>query len=129
MLLNSWLQTKKLAAILRYLEFSSLCTLNISFSTSDQLCGTFLNCIFGSHNQRFDIKTKVKIMQRPGSEAIRTQIQPCKPKREISKITNSKNTNRTYGQPSMQLFPERWPLCNPDRSKINMNTRKVKGPA
>ena len=30
-------------------------------------------------------------MQRPGTEAIRTQIQPSKPKREITKITNSQN--------------------------------------
>ena len=27
-------------------------------------------------------------MQRPGSEAIRTQIQPSKPTRDITKITN-----------------------------------------
>ena len=35
---------------------------------------------------------KVRSMQRSGSEAIRTQIQPLKPKREISNITNSQNT-------------------------------------
>ena len=28
-------------------------------------------------------------MQRPGTETIRTQIQPSKPKRQITKITNS----------------------------------------
>ena len=49
---------------------------------------------------------KVKSMQRPGTEAIRTQIQPSKPKREITKITNSQNTKRTYGLPSEQLFPK-----------------------
>ena len=38
---------------------------------------------------------KVKSMQRSGTEAIRTQIQPSKPKREITKITNSQNTKRT----------------------------------
>ena len=38
-------------------------------------------------------------MQRPGTEAIRTQTQPSKPKREIIKITNSQNTKRAYGQP------------------------------
>ena len=69
---------------------------------------------------------KVKSMQRSGTEAIRTQIQPSKPKREISKITNSQNTTRTYGQPSEQLFPKRLPLSNPNRTKNNMNTRKVK---
>ena len=47
--------------------------------------------------------TKVKSMQGSGTEAIRTQIQPSKPKREITKITNSQNTMRTYGQPSEQL--------------------------
>ena len=65
-------------------------------------------------------------MQRPGTEAIRTQIQPSKPKREITKITNSQNTKRTYGQPSEQLFTKRYPLSNPNQTKNNMNTRKVK---
>ena len=37
-------------------------------------------------------------MQKSGTKAIRTQIQPSKPKREIIKITNSQNTKRTYGQ-------------------------------
>ena len=41
-------------------------------------------------------------MQRSGTEAIRTQIQSTKPKRETTNITNSRNTKRTYGQPSEQ---------------------------
>ena len=65
-------------------------------------------------------------MQRSGTEAIRHQIQPSKPKREITKITNSQNTKRTYGQLSEQLFPKRWPCSNPNRTENNMNTRKVK---
>ena len=65
-------------------------------------------------------------MQRPGTEAIRTQIKPSKLKRKITEITNSQNTKRTYGQPSEQLFPKRWPPSNPNRTKNNMNTRKVK---
>ena len=65
-------------------------------------------------------------MQRSGTEAIITQPQPSKPKREITNITNSQNTKRTYGQPSEQLFPKRWPLSNRNRTKNNMNTRKVK---
>ena len=69
---------------------------------------------------------KVKRMQRSGTEAIRTQLQPSKPKMEISNITNSQNTKRTYGQPSEQLFPNRWPLSNRNRTKNNMNTCKVK---
>ena len=64
-------------------------------------------------------------MQRSGTEAIRTQIQPSKPKREITNITNSQNTRRTYGQPSAQLFPKRWPLSNRYRTKNDMNTHKV----
>ena len=52
-------------------------------------------------------KKKVKNMQRSGTEAIRTQIQPSKPKREITNITNSQNTKRKNGQPSEQLFPKR----------------------
>ena len=50
---------------------------------------------------------KVKSMQRSGIEAIRTQIQPSKPNREIPKITKNQNTKRTYGQPSEQLFSKR----------------------
>ena len=42
----------------------------------------------------------VKSMQRSGTEAIRTKIQPSKPKREITIITHNQNTKRTYGQPS-----------------------------
>ena len=48
--------------------------------------------------------TKVKCMQRSGTEAIRTKLQRSKPKREI---TNSQNTKRTHGQSSKQLFPKR----------------------
>ena len=33
---------------------------------------------------------------------------------------------RTYGQPSWQLFPKRWPFGNPDRTKSIMNKHKVK---
>ena len=61
---------------------------------------------------------KVKSMHRSGTEAIRAQTQPSKPKRKITKITNSQNTNRTYGQPSEKLFSKRWPLSNPNRTKI-----------
>ena len=39
-------------------------------------------------------------MQQAGTEAIRTQIQPSKPKQEITSIRNSQNTKRTYGQTS-----------------------------
>ena len=35
-------------------------------------------------------------MQRPGTRAVRTQIKPSKPKREITKTTKSQNTKRTY---------------------------------
>ena len=49
---------------------------------------------------------KVKSMQRPGTEAIGTLIQPSKPKQEITEIIHSQNTKRTYGQLSEQLFPK-----------------------
>ena len=57
-------------------------------------------------------------MQRSGTEATRTQPQPSKPKREITYITNSQNSKRTYGQPSEQLFRKRWPLSNKTELKI-----------
>ena len=45
---------------------------------------------------------KVKSVQRLGK-----QIQPSKPKREITDITNSQYTKTTYGQPSEQIFPKK----------------------
>ena len=70
---------------------------------------------------------KVKCMQESGTETIRIQIQPSKPKREITKITNSQTTKRTYGQPIERLFlPKRWPLSNLNRTKYDMNTRNLK---
>ena len=70
---------------------------------------------------------KVKRMQRSGTEAIRTELQPSKQKREITNIiTNCQNTKIPHGEPSEQLFPKRWPLGNRNRTKNNMNTRKVK---
>ena len=61
---------------------------------------------------------KVKSMQRSGTEAIRTQRQSSKPKREITNITNSQNTKITYGQPSAQLFPKRRPIATETELKI-----------
>ena len=69
---------------------------------------------------------KVKSMQRPGTEAIRTQIQPSKSTREITKIINNQNTKRTYDQPSEHLFPKRWPRSNSSLTKNNTHTCKVK---
>ena len=61
------------------------------------------------------------------SRAIRTQILPSKPKREIAKITNSQNTKRTYGQQSGQFFPKRWPLSNLNQTKLIRGSKyKVK---
>ena len=80
----------------------------------------YLNC-------SFDIFLKVKCMQRPGTEAIKTQIQPSKPKREITKITNIQNTKGTYnGQLSEQLFSKRWLLRHPNQTLNKINTHKMK---
>ena len=70
---------------------------------------------------------RVKSMQRSGTEAIRTQIQPSKPKREITNITNRQNTKRTYGEPSKQLaISQKLATQQPNHIKNNMNTHKVK---
>ena len=45
------------------------------------------------NSNALNVSKKVQSIQRSGTEAIRTQIQPSKPKMEITKITNSKNTN------------------------------------
>ena len=50
--------------------------------------------------------SNVTSIQRPGTEAVRTQIQPSKLKRKITKITISQNKKSTNGQSSEQLFPK-----------------------
>ena len=74
------------------------------------------------YSNKTNIDKSKKYAKRPETETIRTQIKPSKPEREITKITNSQNIKRTYGQ----LFPKRWPQSNQNRTKNNMNTRKVK---
>ena len=55
--------------------------------------------------------------QNPKS-ALKTKI-------EKTKITNRHNTKRTYGQPSEQLFPKRWPLSNLNGAKQLVNTNET----
>ena len=62
-------------------------------------------------------------MQRPGTETIKIQIQPSNHSWKQLRIQIIK-TQRTYGQPSEQLVPERWPLSNPNRTKNNKNIHK-----
>ena len=62
---------------------------------------------------------------KPGNGAIGTYIPTSNLKWEITKITNSQYTKKTYGQPSEQLFPKRWPLSNPNRTKNNMNKQNL----
>ena len=72
-------------------------------------------------------------MQRSGTEAIRNQTQPKKPKREINTITNIQNTKRTYGQPNEQPLPKRWPLSKRNQTKNQrtigpVNAHLISGP-
>ena len=62
------------------------------------------------------IKVKRNRSNQNSSSAIKT-------KREITKIINSQNTKNIFGQTNKQLFPKRWPLSNPKRTKDNINTR------
>ena len=70
--------------------------------------------------RKFHVWIKVKSMQLSGTEAIRTKIQPSKPKRERTNITICQNTKRTFGQPGEQLFTKRWPLSNLNRTESCM---------
>ena len=67
-----------------------------------------------------------KYAKASGTEANRTQIQPSKPKQEITKITNSQNIKRTYGQLSEKLYAKRWPLSSLNRiNDKNTNKRNI----
>ena len=68
---------------------------------------------------------KVKVCKDRELKQSGPQSSPKNPKREITTITNSQNTKGTYGQTSEQLFPKRWSLSNPNRTKY-MNTHKAK---
>ena len=78
-----------------------------------------------THTVHIRYLLKVTSMQLPVTGAIRTQIPPSKPKRETTNITNSQNITATE-QLSGQLFPKRWALSNPNRTKNNVNKHKVK---
>ena len=43
-------------------------------------------------------------MQRSGTEAIRTQLQPSKPKREITNITNSQIPLMFFVEKNVRIF-------------------------
>ena len=61
--------------------------------TSRGISNGFVSSKFDDKRDDFDFDiVKVKIIQRKGTEAIRTQIQPPKPRQEITKITNRHNT-------------------------------------
>ena len=79
-------------------------------------------CVKVSHWNRVKVMRK----QWTWTGAIRRRIPLSKPKWDINKITNRQNTTRTNGQPSRQLFPKRWSLSNPNRTKSRMNKHKVK---
>ena len=123
------------------------CSKNRLSSVAEKKCDNFLHgiwaCIYSrmisgsAHTWKICVyldpsvkeePLKVKSMQSPGTEAIRTQIQPSNQQarnKQNYKI-NNQNTKRTYGQPRGQLFPKRWPFSNPNQTKKDMNTHKVK---
>ena len=78
-----------------------------------------------SNANKMAILTKATSLQYLPTETIRPQMQPSKHKWEITKIANSQNTKRTFGQPNEQLFSQRWPLSNSNGTKNNMNTHRV----
>ena len=69
---------------------------------------------------------QVKRMQRSETEAIRTQIQPSKPKREITNITNSQNTERmlTVGMMNKQIV-RHFQACECTISSLRTKIRKM----
>ena len=65
-------------------------------------------------------------MQRSGTEAIRTQIQPSKSKWEITNITNSQNTKENIWSTELAAISQKVATQQPKPNLNNMNTRKVK---
>ena len=65
-------------------------------------------------------------MQRLGSEAIRTQIEPSKPKREMIKIINSIVQREHMDNRVSSYFPKGGHIATQIEQENNMNTRMVK---
>ena len=84
--------------------------------------------IYPTHgfSNHYQCQLKVIDKQWPGIDAIRTKVPPSKPKWEITKITISRTTKRTYGKPNKQLSPKRWSLSYLNLTKYHLNTQKVK---
>ena len=57
-------------------------------------------------------------MQRSGSEVIRTQIHPSKPKREITNITYSQNTKEHMVNRVSSYFPKGGHLATETELKV-----------
>ena len=57
---------------------------------------------------------------------MRTEVLRLKPKWEITKITISHNTQRTYGKSNEQLSPKTWPLSYLNLTKYHLDTQKQK---
>ena len=49
-----------------------------------------------------------------------------RPKFEITKITISQNTKKTYGKPIEQLSPKKWPLSYLNIDNYYLDTQNVK---
>ena len=73
-----------------------------------------------------ELQKKITRKQQTGTGEIKRQIRLSKPKWDIKIISNRQNTMRTHGYLSGQLFPKRWSLSNPNRTKSIMDKHKVK---
>ena len=62
-------------------------------------------------------------MQRSGTKAIRTQIQPSKPKRKITNIRNSQNTKTHIVNRENSYFPK----GGHSTTEIELNYMNAKG--
>ena len=73
------------------------------------------------------MEVNVKIKQRSGTEAIGTQTQPPKLKREIINIiTNSQNTKRTYVRSMLIPFKQKTSVVNVVQVYISkLNTEMI----
>ena len=67
---------------------------------------------------------KVRSVQRPGTEAIGTQIQPSRPKREMTYIIKSQNTKENIW--SAELAANSQKVAIQQQNKNSMNTHRVK---
>ena len=102
-------------------------TFTISFRRKKNRCHVMTNFIFrlSTSRHRLNQVDLQKLWHCDGTRPMKNSPH-CHFRRFSLHTEFRQNTISTNGQPSVQLFPKRWPLSNQTRTKSIINKHKVK---